>query len=90
VEIGVGRYITAPDGETCEFAIVIDDQWHRRGIGTRLMRALINHAKTRGLKTMKGEVLSNNTKMLGLMRKLGFTVHPHPDGPLMKIITKTL
>jgi acetyltransferase len=90
VEIGVVRYITAPDGDTCEFAIVIADQWQRRGIGTRLMRALINNAKTRGLKTMKGEVLSNNTKMLGLMRKLGFTVHPHPDGPLMKIVTKTL
>lgn len=90
VEIGVGRYITAPDGETCEFAIVIDDHWHRRGIGTRLMRALINHAKTRGLKAMKGEVLSNNTKMLGLMRKLGFVVQHHPDGPLMKTVTKIL
>ena len=90
VEIGVGRYVTAPDGEDCEFAIVIADQWHRQGIGTRLMRALINIAKTRGLKTMKGEVLSNNMKMLGLMKKLGFTVHPHSDGPTMKIVTKTL
>ncbi len=90
VEIGVARYITAPDGETCEFAIVVADEWHHRGIGTRLMRVLINIAKARGLKTMKGEILSNNANMLGLMRKIGFTVYPHPDGATMKMVTKTL
>lgn len=90
VEIGVARYTTAPDGESCEFAIVVADEWQHRGIGTRLMRALINIAKTRGLKTMKGDVLSNNANMLGLMRKMGFTVHPHPDGLTMKMVTKIL
>ena len=54
------------------------------------MRALINIAKTRGLKTMRGEVLSNNTNMLGLMRKMGFTVHAHPDGATMKTVIKIL
>ena len=30
-EIGVCRYVTNPDGETCEFALAVLDAWQRRG-----------------------------------------------------------
>ena len=72
VELGVARYAINPDGYTCEFAIVVDDDWQHRGFGHKLMQSLMDAARARGLKQMVGEVLSNNVNMLKLVRKLGF------------------
>ena len=39
------RYITNPDGLSCEFAIVVDDEWQRAGLGRYLMTQLIEVAR---------------------------------------------
>ena len=44
IEIGVARYAMNPDGESCEFALVVADAWQHRGIGSRLMQALMEAA----------------------------------------------
>jgi acetyltransferase len=80
-EIAVGRYLTNPDGTSCEFAIVVGDEWRRLGIASRIMMALMEVAKSKGLKVMEGEILTENTTMLSLARKLGFTVRPREDDP---------
>ena len=77
-ELGVARYVTNADGKSCEFALVVADQWHRKGIGTRLMRALIDAARERGLQSMNGEILAENRSMRGLVEKLGFSVRRDP------------
>jgi acetyltransferase len=89
-EIAVGRYVTNPDGNSCEFAIVVGDEWRRMGIGTRIMMALMQVAKSRGLKTMEGEILTENTKMISLARKLGFTIRAIPDDPSCQLAVKIL
>jgi acetyltransferase len=70
----VARYVTNPDRRSCEFAIVVADAWHRKGIGHRLMQRLIEIARARGLDAMEGEVLAQNTEMLALAAALGFRV----------------
>ena len=90
VELGVARYAINPDGRSCEFAIVIADAWRRKGIGSRLMTQLMEAAKARGIKTMEGEILSNNTNMLSLVRHLGFAVHTSPEDPGIKVVTRAL
>ena len=77
-EIAVVRYITLPDGRSCEYAIVIADAWQGRGLGRLLMNAIIETARSRGLEKMIGWVLASNTAMLRLCGELGF-VHV-PDG----------
>ena len=72
VQIAVGRYVAYPNGTQCEFAIAVADGWHRKGIASALMRLLITSARERGLKTMIGEILSSNAKMLSFAGKLGF------------------
>ncbi len=79
VEIGVARYVTSPDGETCEFAVTVADPWQRRGLGTGLMRALMRRAAACGLKRMRGEILAANRGMSVLAERLGFLVRRHPD-----------
>ena len=89
-EIGVCRYVTNPDGESCEFALVIADGWQRRGLGRRLMGALIEVARGRGLKWMIGHVLAQNAPMLALVEQLGFESDPSGDDPGTRRVTLAL
>ncbi len=89
-QVGVARYMTRPGGDRCEFAIVISDQWRGRGIGSRLMRSLMQNARDRGLKVMEGEVLSANTRMLELMKSLGFGIERDKNDPGIKRVSKML
>jgi acetyltransferase len=70
--IGVARYIGNPDGQSCEFALAVADDWQSHGIGRQLMQRLLNVARDRGLGIMEGDVLTENRKMLALCEKLGF------------------
>ncbi|HEY9198438.1 MAG TPA: bifunctional acetate--CoA ligase family protein/GNAT family N-acetyltransferase [Gammaproteobacteria bacterium] len=90
VEIGVTRYAMNPDGESCEFALVVADAWQQRGIGSRLMQALMEAARSRGFRTMEGEVLASNQPMLALVRDLGFNVRTSPDDPAVKRVSRAL
>lgn len=90
VEIGVTRYATNPDGETCEFALVVADAWQGKGIGSRLLTALMEAAKARGLKTVVGDVLDNNVHMLDLAERLGFDIRRHPDDEHIRVVSKGL
>lgn len=78
-ELGVARYVINADGESCEFALVVADSWQQKGIGTRLMTALIDAARQRGLKNMNGEILTDNLNMRALVEKHGFEVHMNPE-----------
>ncbi len=80
-EIAVARYIVSDDATSCEFAVVVADAWQRKGVGTLLMRTLIETARARGLRRMFGEVLAGNHKMLELMQRLGFQLKLDPGDP---------
>jgi len=71
-QIGVARYITNPDGKSCEFAVAVSDGWQGKGVGSALMNALMERAKAKGLEEMMGEVLKCNRHMLELSQALGF------------------
>lgn len=70
---GVARYIINPDGESCEFSIVVKDKTQHKGIGTALMHALMDAARQHNLKVIEGVVLAENVKMLQLISDLGFS-----------------
>lgn len=90
LELGIARYITNPDAESCEFALVVSDQWQNKGLGHKLMTALMDVARTKGLKRMEGEVLASNQAMLQLVSSLAFTVTTTPDDSAIKRVTKLL
>ena len=87
--IGVARYVFV-EPESCEFAIVIADAWHGRGIGRRLMEKLAAVARARGLKTIYGDVLSTNRPMLEMCRRLGYRLGRSPDDSTLTRITLEL
>ncbi|MBL8487042.1 MAG: GNAT family N-acetyltransferase, partial [Rhodocyclaceae bacterium] len=75
---------TNPDGESCEFAIVVADDWQGKGLARRLMGILIETARSRGLKYMNGDFLTENSRMLKFVATLGFVLSAHPEDPGLK------
>lgn len=73
-ELGVARYVISPDGESADFAVVVTDACQHMGIGERLLCTLMRTAKEKGLRRFEGEVLTENAAMLGLVKKLGFSI----------------
>ena len=83
---GARCYVQA-DGETCEFAVTVADEWRRVGLASRLMRALIEAAaRARGLKHMEDYVLSVNQGMLDLALRLGFAARMDPHDATVMIV----
>ncbi len=80
-ELGVARFSVNPDGESCEFAIVLADHVTGKGLGQKLLATLIEVARMRGLRRIGGEVLASNHPMLALAQTLGFSVVPVPNNP---------
>lgn len=88
--IGFAHYLRNADGRGAEYALAISDDWQRHGLGSQLMRSLIEAAQTQGLSYIDGYVLASNRPMLGLMASLGFRNDPDPDDPGMRRVWKSL
>jgi acetyltransferase len=72
--LGVARVITdIYNQKNAEFSIVVGDPWHGKGIGAELLKRCLSISKERGIEIVKGIVLPDNTQMLALGKKLGFT-----------------
>jgi acetyltransferase len=88
--VGVSRYITNPDQASCEFALVIADDFNGKGLGSRMMLSIMDVARDKGLSEIEGLVLANNPDMLKLMKSLGFTIKPFAEDRDFKLVTHTL
>jgi acetyltransferase len=87
--VGEARYVANADGRSCEFGVVIADEWHGSGIAGLLMEALIRAARAQRLDTMEGLVLRDNHDMLKFVRALGFEAAPDPvESTLMRAVKK--
>ncbi len=90
IELGVARFAINPEGESCEFALVIADAMQGKGLGQKLMTALMDAARAKGLIVMTGEVLKTNINMLKLMNRLGFSIEDRLDDYNIKRVRKIL
>lgn len=88
--IGVSRYITNPDVTSCEFSLVVSEDFKGQGIGSRLMLSIMDFARAKGLSEIDGLVLTHNDTMLKLMKSLGFTIKSYAEDPDFRLVTKTL
>ena len=80
-QVGVARYSTLSDASSCEFAIVVGDDWQNKGLARRLMRALIEAARERRYTRMTGVVLKENHRMIEFSKSIGFRVETSHDEP---------
>ena len=79
--VGVARYVMSLDQESAEFAVVVADAWHGRGVARNLMARLVTYAKARGLRRLEGRVLRSNRNMLAFIAALGFKSRESAEDP---------
>lgn len=65
--VGLGLIASGPDGP--ELGIMIEDGWQKRGLGTRLLRVLVDEAAERGLATLSCLVQPDNDAVLRTIRR---------------------
>jgi len=83
--LGVVRVISDPDGRRAEFAVLVGDPWQGRGVGAALLERVLQISKERGIETVWGTVLRENTQALALGRKLGFKISRGADFSEMEL-----
>ena len=88
--VGVSRYITNPDQSSCEFALLVADDFKGKGLGSRLMESIMDVARDKGLSEIEGLVLAKNSDMLDLMKNLGFTSKRYAEDPDFNLVTHAL
>jgi acetyltransferase len=64
--------LCGPGTQDAEFAIVISDAWQNRGLGTRLLRLLIQIARDENVQNLFGKIMPRNLEMRRVPEKLGF------------------
>lgn len=77
--VGVSRYSANESGSQCECAVTVSDDWQNKGLGTLLMRHLIEVARSRGIQRMMSIDSAENARMQDLANYLGFETRVDPD-----------
>ncbi|MFH0517774.1 GNAT family N-acetyltransferase [Streptomyces sp. M41] len=70
--VGLGHLLW--DGDETEVALLIEDAWQRRGIGSELLRRLVGMAVQAGCESVYAVTQSSNTGMVAAMRGLGLAL----------------
>jgi len=80
-----GKTLLAWSGSTCvavgtlgadsagllDLGVLVEDAWQRRGIGTRLIRSLLDDARAKGVTTVRADVLADDEFILRALRRIG-------------------
>lgn len=77
--LGVSRIIIEPNFKRAEFAVMVRSDLKGRGLGYRLMQAILSYARSRGVECVVGDVLNENTVMRQMTHALGGTLSPGED-----------
>jgi GNAT superfamily N-acetyltransferase len=54
-----------------ELAVLVEDRWQRRGIGTLLAEFLVERARARGVTKVHADVLTEDRHVLKVLRRIG-------------------
>lgn len=84
--LGVVRLHDDACGEHGEFAILLRSHLKGHGLGWLMMKHMIAYGKEHGLKSVRGQVLAENSTMLQMCGELGFHANDDPDERGVKLV----
>ena len=79
VVLAVGRLSRLHGRNEAEFSMLVSDPHQHQGLGTELLRLLIEIGRDEGLERITAEVLHENRAMQRVCEKLGFTLNATPE-----------
>ena len=78
--IAIGRYYRLPNKRSARVVFAIEDAYHGKGIGTRLIEWLANAARDNGIAFFEGDVLAENERMMAVLKDYGFHIDSELKG----------
>ncbi|HVU51784.1 MAG TPA: bifunctional acetate--CoA ligase family protein/GNAT family N-acetyltransferase [Polyangia bacterium] len=76
--LAVGRLARLPAHDDAEFALLVRDDWQRRGLGTELLRRIVDVARRERVARVTATMLPDNQAMMRIASRLGFEVRCQP------------
>jgi GNAT superfamily N-acetyltransferase len=68
--LGMGS-VSWDDRGQAHLGVLVEDRWQRRGVGTRLIRALIERVSLRGVTRLHADILGEDQFLLRSLRRIG-------------------
>jgi len=72
--LGVGRLIKEHGTGEAEFAVLVGDPWQGKGLGTELLKLLVQIGRKERVRRIVGHIASENTLMKRVSEEVGFTL----------------
>jgi len=88
--IGVGRLDKTPGTRDAELAVVISDSIQSKGLGTELVRRLVEVARTEKMERITAQLLPENAGMRSIFKKMGFSISGEVDETTLSAELKLL
>jgi acetyltransferase len=77
--VAVGRLVKSHAAEEGELAVIVADQFQKRGIGAEVVRQLVDFARDEKLERVVATVLFENRPMQKIFERLGFSMKQTGD-----------
>ncbi|MEG4862484.1 MULTISPECIES: bifunctional acetate--CoA ligase family protein/GNAT family N-acetyltransferase [unclassified Microcoleus] len=84
--LGVARLSNLHGKNEAEFALIVRDSYQERGLGTELLRLLLQIGREEKLNAIVGYILTSNYKMQSLCEKIGFELKPERGEGMLKAV----
>ncbi len=84
--LAVGRICKLHGSNDAEFSMLIADPYQNQGIGTELLRRLIQIAQNEKLHRIKAEIMETNQNMQRICEHLGFQLVNQPGSGVVKAV----
>jgi acetyltransferase len=72
--VAAGRLTRQRGSEDAEFAVLVGDPWQEQGLGTELMRTLLDIGRREHMRRIFGQILTDNRAMQDICKQLGFAL----------------
>ncbi|MDP8981725.1 MAG: GNAT family N-acetyltransferase [Acidobacteriota bacterium] len=82
--LAVGRLVKSENSSEAEFAMLIGDSVQHQGLGTEMLRRLIEIARDENLRRITADILPENEHMLHVSKLLGFTLRHSTEEHVVK------
>ena len=77
-EVGAAQFRINATGDSCDASLAVSGEWRKRGIGSLLMRRLVEAAKARGLRHMRANAVMHSESGDQLASRIGFQRRQDP------------
>jgi acetyltransferase len=82
--VGVGSLIKEHSANSAEVALLVTDRFQRQGLGTELLRQLIQFGRDEKIQRLTGDILAENKGMQEVCKHIGFRLQFLPEDRLVR------